>query len=1326
MPDESRVQLLLEEILNSSRTPEDVCAGDPELLTSVRQRLDRLRRVELQIAELFPDHDSTGQGFDTSVDSDDRFPQIDGYHIESVLGQGGIGVVFKARHLKLNRHVALKMLLTGMYASPVERARFQREALAVAALAHPNIVQVHDTGEAAGRNYFTMEVIEGGTLAQKLAGQVQPARAAARLGAILAQALQFAHQGGFIHRDLKPSNILLTRDGIPKITDFGLVRSIDAGPEFTLSGMRVGTPAYMAPEQAAGKASGIGPAVDIYSLGAILFEMLTGSPPFRGESVAEIVQKVIHEDPIAPSRSNPKVPRDLETICLKCLHKQPERRYVSAGALAEDLQRFDRGEAIGARPEGPIERLTRRMRRRPIVMVSLTASALLLVTVIVGGFWIRGERAANELSTRQLNQVNQVRRDLAFQASLDVIRLNRTANADGSSDTLANTRINKAQADRDYETAFREAGLANVLEDPEKVAARLKASNIRDSLAAALDDWAGCVDGESNRPRQDWLVQVAQRLDPDSTGLRHRLYDPAVWKNKDALTELAGRALPGKTSVQALLVLSERLREVGADAGSFLTRVQQQHPGDFWANFLLGEVLSRSKPQEAIRYYQAALAIRPGAAVVHNNLGRALAYEERMDEAIPLFQSAIALDPTLSHAYSNLGLALRAKGRKEEALEQFQLAVRFGPQHAAAHSNLGIGLIGAKRLKEAREHFREALRLDNHSAGAHSGIGYLLMLDKLVDEAIEHFREVVRLRPDFPLDLVVLGEALNTKNQIDEAGSLFRRALELDPGCVQAHCGYGYYLLRHDRLAEAIDHCEQAVRKNPKHAAGHMYLGNALENAGRPREALDHFRTAVELEPTNHQYRCALALGLASSGGEQEAIIEFEESIRLNPELIEAHTELGKALMELGRFGAARGVLERCLEHPAAAIPEHRTKLVKDIKTSLMQSITQCHRFLELELLLPTIIAGQQQLLNPDDELELAELCRRKQQYAVAMRLFARVFARNPESMKKSKKPYLYRAACAAVLASCGRDASEANLPEAERKIARGRAGVWLVTQLDQWKAHLESGDLMDRVRIRNMLARCQIENALAGVRDENELARLSEAERANWQKLWTVVQSLKNRDAGALLQQARACVDRREWAKAMNNYAELFYATVPTSEPWFEFAAVQLLAGNHAGYRQSCTQLLAEKQVRAFLAARACTLAPQSQGDVQAAADVARRELDASATAYWSLTERGGLSVRAGNAHEALALLEKSLEAQKKPGTKVLNWLWLALAHQKLGNREEAVAWLKKANDWLREVGATLPANAEQSLGLHRHNWLEAHALLNELLSKAFRFTFW
>jgi serine/threonine-protein kinase len=341
MNNDPRVQQLLDKLHQSHATPEEVCETCPELLSVVRGWWQKMRRVHDDLDALFPPADKpTPKRLEWSP-----LPQIPGYNIETVLGRGGMGIVFRARDLRLDRLVALKMLLVGAYAGPLELARFLREAEAVAGLQHENIVQVHDMGDHDGQPYFTMEYVEGGNLAQKLSGSPQPAHQAASLLTALADAVQVIHQGGIVHRDLKPANILLTAGGTPKIADFGLARHFDTGPALTRIGDRVGTSSYMSPEQAMGKVRMIGPSSDIYSLGAILYEMLTGRPPFRGETAAETELQVISQEPVPPSRLNAHVPRALQTICLKCLSKEPERRYASAAALADDLSRFLEGRA---------------------------------------------------------------------------------------------------------------------------------------------------------------------------------------------------------------------------------------------------------------------------------------------------------------------------------------------------------------------------------------------------------------------------------------------------------------------------------------------------------------------------------------------------------------------------------------------------------------------------------------------------------------------------------------------------------------------------------------------------------------------------------------------------------------------------------------------------------------------------------------------------------------------------------------------------------------------------------------------------------------------
>ncbi len=279
------------------------------------------------------------------------WPAVSGYDILDLLGEGGMGVVYKARHHGLHRLVALKMIRGGAQARADHHSRFRIEAEAVARLRHPNILQIYDVGEAAGLPFVALELLDGGGLDDRLAGNPQPSRQAAELLITLARAVHVAHQAGIVHRDLKPTNVLYTSDGVPKITDFGLAKRIDSDAGQTESGQIMGSPSYMAPEQARGHSRNVGPTADVYALGAILYEMLTGRPPFKGETPLDTVRQVLDDDPVTPSRLVPRVPRDLETIALKALHKDPGKRYESAEYLADDLERFLRGEPIrrGAR-----------------------------------------------------------------------------------------------------------------------------------------------------------------------------------------------------------------------------------------------------------------------------------------------------------------------------------------------------------------------------------------------------------------------------------------------------------------------------------------------------------------------------------------------------------------------------------------------------------------------------------------------------------------------------------------------------------------------------------------------------------------------------------------------------------------------------------------------------------------------------------------------------------------------------------------------------------------------------------------------------------------
>jgi eukaryotic-like serine/threonine-protein kinase len=370
------------------------------------------------------------------------------YELLGEVGRGGMGIVYKARQKGLKRLVALKTLLAGAQAGPGELARFRAEAEAAARLQHPNIVQIHEIGEHQGLLYLALEYVGGGSLAQKLRGLVPPPSEAARLMETLARTVHHAHRQGIVHRDLKPANVLLAPltpptplshsgergekahspppavgegPGVggftPKITDFGLAKH--ERPELTATGVVLGTPSYMAPEQAVGDNRAVGPAADVYALGAILYELLTGHPPFRGATALETLEQVKTQEPTPPSQSNPRVDRDLTTICLKCLEKDPRRRYGSAEALADDLRRWLRREPIRARHVGLAGRLWRWCRRRPgMALLAATVLCSLLAVAVVSSLsaWrlsaeAEGLRAARRDVDEQLLQsyLDQVR-----------------------------------------------------------------------------------------------------------------------------------------------------------------------------------------------------------------------------------------------------------------------------------------------------------------------------------------------------------------------------------------------------------------------------------------------------------------------------------------------------------------------------------------------------------------------------------------------------------------------------------------------------------------------------------------------------------------------------------------------------------------------------------------------------------------------------------------------------------------------------------------------------------------------------------------------------
>jgi serine/threonine-protein kinase len=769
-----------------------------------------------------------------------RLPEIAGYEVLELIGRGGMGVVYKARQIALDRIVALKMLRPGVESDDEEFLRFRTEAEASAQLQHPHIVPIYEVGEQDGRPYLALEYVAGGGLDRFLGGAPQPPRLAAGLLKKLADAMHYAHSRGILHRDLKPANVLLSgewrvasgektaveageHDPNPslfatrhsplatiKITDFGLAKRLHSDSGRTQTGAVLGTPSYMAPEQAAGKKE-IGPAVDIYALGAILYEMLTGRPPFRGLSTYDTLLQVQQNEPVAPSRLQPKIPRDLETICLKCLAKDPQQRYASAALLADDLGRFLAGAPVAARPAGRIERTWRWCRRKPKDAVLIAVGLLVVVLGIVAYLWLAGAdqdrrerqaRASTEAETDRAeaerlwdqaksapvgdllpweralaaaqrakdvidqNPVDEPTRRRVEQTRAGVVADKQTAEKDARMtkelDKLAFSQLEITAghgespmrpdlADARYQQVF----LANYeidLNQPEDAEARIRVSAIKPHLLAALDAWIPLRPDESARRR---LADLVNRLsEPDD--FRRDLRESLVKQDHDRLRQLAKRdlsALPPRVVFDVGLALFNG--QDFEEAAALLQPAQRLHPDDFGIAFLLAFCVGELNPprlDDELRFYTAAAAIQPDNTLARNGLGDALCLLGKVDDAVAEWNIAHRLDPTDPYPLANLATVQCRERRLDEAVAQYRAALLLSDrqpaeQAAVLHHNLGFALWKQGKLDEAVVELRGAVQRNPQYTDAYYHLGWALIQNGQFQEALDVFQEAKRLRP---------------------------------------------------------------------------------------------------------------------------------------------------------------------------------------------------------------------------------------------------------------------------------------------------------------------------------------------------------------------------------------------------------------------------------------------------------------------------------------------------------------------------------------------------------------------------------------------------
>jgi tetratricopeptide (TPR) repeat protein/tRNA A-37 threonylcarbamoyl transferase component Bud32 len=964
-------------------------------------------------------------------------PKVAGYEILGELGRGGMGVVYKARQKKLNRVVALKMVLAGAQAGERQLARFQTEAEAVAQLQHPNIVQIFEVGDHDGLPFFSLEFIDGDSLAHKISGKPRPPLEAAATVELLARGMAVAHDRGIIHRDLKPANILLTAAGVPKISDFGLAKRLEDDSSQTKHGTLLGTPSYMAPEQARGDTADVGPLSDLYALGAILYELLTGRPPFVGATMMETVLQVRSQDPVPPTRLQPKCPRDLETICLKCLQKEPNKRYAHCQALVDDLRHFLDGEPIKARPVGRIERAWRWCRRNPrIAALSAVVGGLLLALtaalVVVGvRFGMEREAVADtrkvagerlERATEAIAAGNfQRARDLLYWSDPLLVSHPDLAEMRSGLDTL------KAQVDTyaEFRQLLDNARFASWFGSLQQ---RKEGEKYGRQLLALYDDVEGRTGkGAAGLPplnaEQEQLFKedvfeafltaalVAQQLAKGGgeAAERQAAQQGIDWLNR------AEQILPG---TRALYVNRAQfygtLGNREADKAD-LERAKAILPASavdhFWhgfANHLRGEEARRKNDAKAaqecyrleIAEYAAFLQLRPDHfwgyfnwAVCHAQLVEA----HDLHDDLVRFTVCIRLRPDLPWPYNNRGTIHLNLKEYDLAVADFTAALERNDQYAEAYANRGLAYAAQFKDDAALEDFHKAVTLEPDYAPAYTARAEIFRKRK---QFVEEVRDYTRLLP-LTADKAALYEkraaAYRALNQPDEAIQDYSRLIELNPKDLQVRASRSELLLGRKRYAEAREDFTRILDAAPK--ATVIWRARAILNWQNLKDfdaALEDFAEFAKLAPKDPEpHRCigVILLGRRQYGPALEAL---QKALDLRPGYPEAIW--AKAEIDLWQCRPEQALKE--LDALVAKLPEGPPETlnvrggVYQAMGRLKEAADDYQRMTELKPKEPQAYVCLARLLEKQDEAGKAAAC------------FDRLVAAAPES----KWAYLRRA----------------------------------------------------------------------------------------------------------------------------------------------------------------------------------------------------------------------------------------------------------------------------------------------------------------------------
>jgi tetratricopeptide (TPR) repeat protein len=853
---------------------------------------------------------------------------LPGYEILGELGRGGMGVVYRARHLALKRVVALKVILAGTHAGARERAGFHAEAEAVARLQHPNIVQIYDIAEHNGLPYFSLELVDGHSLEHCAGGKQLPVNEAAQIIQTLARAIHYAHQQGVIHRDLKPSNILLSGEGTPKITDFGVAKLLDATSGRTRTGDFIGTPHYMAPEQAAGKSRDMGPAADVYALGAILYQLLTGRTPFQGNSVLEVLEQVRSREPAPPSHLQAKVPRDLDTICLKCLEKSPQARYTSAHDLAEDLGRFLAGEPIRARPPGWWERLGKWSRRHRTAAALVGVSGAALVSLLLLGLWyttrLDAARARHHTFLERRDDAmfygvyatwfenadvaeNLKRTRTAVESALAAVDLSLDTEVGPAADPFLSDRENAELAAGCYQLllvwaeAVLETPAASAGNTSQQKMAKAQRTQVRQALdildrAARLvqptqayhlrrarylllmDDRPGA---ERERARADRL-KSAGAIDHFALGEERfwqRDFDRAIGDFRNALA-----AQPDDFWSRFFLAWCYLGRGTAfdlKDAAATLEKCLEQRPGFLWTYLFRALVHEKQKAfSHAETDYRKVLALEPGEDaryVLYHSRGRLRLAQGKLDLAAADLLQAIALKPG-PYPHLLLGLVYQKQNKLDESNQELEQTIKLQPPAkylSQCYHERARNLYSAGQYSEAVKACDQATQvLAGHAASYFTRACALLKLKRYpeVTRALDQFlSNKGQAATDF---YRVRGQArLHLR---DYSGSMadLTRVLEREPDAeIYRHRGWAFYFA--DAWKPALGDFEEAIRRDGENIDARIGRGLCRVMLGDYRAAVVDAENTFRRGPSNpemvHNIACVFALAVGKVQADPEA-----------------------------------------------------------------------------------------------------------------------------------------------------------------------------------------------------------------------------------------------------------------------------------------------------------------------------------------------------------------------------------------------------------------------------------------------------------------------